>query len=207
MIQFWLIIVLLVPAATVHAELVDRMVAAVNNEVITWSELQRTIALNKAVAGNAGDLKRIETETLEGLINKRLLLQEARRLRFAEVSEQDVAAEVDKLKKRFITDKALADFLSQQDMTREELSRMLGERLLAERFVEKKVGLFVRVGREEAEGYFKSHRELFPGKRFQEVQKRIMAMLTEQMIGQQIDQYVADLRAKAELRMNPPESK
>ena len=33
-------------------------------------------------------------------------------------------------------------------MTRKELARMLGEQLLAERFVEKKVGLYVRVSRE-----------------------------------------------------------
>ena len=187
-----------------RAELVDHIVAAVNNEVITSSELAQTIALNRQLgSAGKGDQPALVTETLNGLITRQLLVQEARRLRFVEISEQEISAEVDKVKARFPSEAAFMDFLKAQDMTEQELARMLGERLLVARFVEKKVGLFVRVSRDDAQSYFDAHPAQFRGKRFQEVQKEITAALTDEKIGQQLDQYVAELRSKADIRINP----
>jgi len=72
-------------AAPATAELVDRVAASVNNEVITLSELRQVLAFNAAVGGK-GNGRRVESETLQGIINRRLLLQEAYRLKVGEVS-------------------------------------------------------------------------------------------------------------------------
>jgi len=187
---------------TAGAELVDHIVAAVNQEVITASDLAHAVALNIRLGSNK-DTTTLESETLDGLINRRLLVQEARRLRFVEVSDQDISSERDKLAQRFGSQRAFTDFLSEQSMTEQELSRMLGEQLLVERFVEKKVGLFVRVSREQAQKFFDEQAARFPGKRFQDVQKIIYGLLTQQKIEQQLDQYVAELRSKADIRIIP----
>jgi len=134
-----------------QAELVDRIVATVNTEVITASELSCAVALNQRLGNADKDRLALEATTLDGLINRRLLVQEAHRLKFVEVTEQELSAEVEHVAKRFSSDKEFGDFLAALDMTRQDLARMLGEQLLVERFVEKKVGLFVRVTREEAE--------------------------------------------------------
>ena len=190
-------------AAGARAGLVDRIVATVNNEVITASELAQTVGMNKRLGKSVPDGKTLEAETLEGLITRRLLVQEARRLRFVEISEQEIGAEIEKLRKRFESDASFMDFLRSLDLTEQVLGRMLGEQLLVEKFVEKKVGLFVRVTREEAQSYFDSHASQFPEKSFQDVQKTIMAALTDQKVGRQLDKYVADLRGKADIRVNP----
>jgi peptidyl-prolyl cis-trans isomerase SurA len=187
---------------TVRAELIDRVVAAVNNEVITLSDLQQAVAFNAALGGK-GNGKQLEQETLEGLINGRLLLQEAYRLRFTEVSEQDIAAEVGRLKQRLGSDDAYRSFLDRTGLTEERLSRMLGERMLIERFVEKKIGLFARVNRDEAQSYFQDHPKEFQDKRFAQVQKPITALLSAQKVSQQLDLYVVELRDRAVLRLNP----
>lgn len=189
-------------SSTIHAELLDRVVASVNNEVITLSELNQAVGFNAAFSGAKGKGEKLRAETLEGLINRHLLVQEAYRLKFVEVSDQDVSGEIEKLKKRLATDRAYADFLARLDMTQEQLGRMLGERLLVERFVEKKIGLFVRVGRDEAQAYFNAHPDVFKGRRFQEAQKAITAALSERKIEQQVSQYLAELRNKADIRMN-----
>jgi hypothetical protein len=189
--------------ATAPAELIDRIVAAVNNEVITLSDLRQAVRFNEEMGGGSRDRKDIEAETLEGLINKRLLLHEARRLSLTEVTEQDVSDEIGKVRTRLGSDKAFQDFLQRMEMTLEQLGRMLGERLLVERFVEKKVSLFVRVGRNEARNYFDGHPEEFKGKRFLEASKTIIALLSEEKTGQQITHYLADLRNKADIRINP----
>jgi SurA-like N-terminal domain len=197
----WMAVLVLALPCVGQAELLDRVVASVNNDVITLSELNRAVAFNVAVGGTDDD--KLRAETLEGLINRHLLLQEAYRLKFVEVTDQDVNTELEKLKKRLGSDKAFADFLARLDITREELGRMLGRRLLVERFVEKKIGLFVRVSREEVQAYFDGHPVEFKGKRFTEMQKPITALLSEQKLEQQTAQYLADLKSRADIRINP----
>lgn len=184
-----------------HAELVDRIVASVNNEVITLSELDRAVGFNVAFGGTDG--ARLRSETLEGLVNRHLLLQEAYRLKFVEVSDQDINTEIEKLKTRLGSDNAFAGFLTRLDITREQLGRMLGERLLVEKFIEKKIGLYVHVSRDEARDYYSSHPAEFKRKSFPEVQKTIEAMLTSRKLEQQVAQYLAELRSKADIRLNP----
>lgn len=184
----------------VRAELIDRVVASVDHDVITLSELNQAVGFNAELGG--GDTEAIRAGTLEGLINRGLLVQEARRLKFVEISDQDIAAEIEKLTQRLGSEKALADFLERLDMTRERLGRMLGERLLVERFVEKKINLFVRVDRDEAEEFFNAHRDRFGGKRFADVQKQITAGLQRQKLGQQMSRYLAELRSKADVKIN-----
>ena len=194
-------ILLPVFASPASAELVDRIVASVNNDVITLSELERAVAFNVAFGGKNDD--KLRSETLEGLINRHLLIQEAYRLKFVEVSDQDINAEIEKLKLRLGSENAFAGFLARLDITREQLGRMLGERILVEKFIEKKIGLYVRVSRDEARDYFNNHPAEFRDKRFQEVQRTITSMLTDQKLEQQVAQYLAELRSKADIRLNP----
>jgi hypothetical protein len=184
-----------------QAALVDRMVAAVNNEVITASDLAHAVALNRRFGGTDEDRKTLESDTLEGLITRRLLVQEARRLRFVEISDEEISDAYDKLRKQFGSDKAFEDFLAEQDITEHELRRMLGERLLVERFLERKVGIFIRVSRDEAQHYFEEHADEYKDKRFQDLQKTIVALLTDRKIEKQLNQYVAELRSKADIRI------
>jgi peptidyl-prolyl cis-trans isomerase SurA len=200
MVVFVLSLFLVLPPV-VGAELVDRIVAAVNNDVITLSDLQHAMAFNTALGATGGG-PLLEVETREGLINRTLLVQEAIRLRFDEVSERDVDAELEKLRQRFGSDDAFLEFLARTALTEEQLRNLLGERLLVERFVTKKITLFTRVSHDEAQKYFTDHPEEFKGRRFPEVEKEITQRIAEQMAGQQLDLYIADLRSRAEIRLN-----
>lgn len=193
----------LVLSNTVFAELLDRVVASVNNDVITWSELNQAVRFNTALGGV--NRENLRAETLDGLVNRKLLIQEAHRLKFVDVSEQDVDGEIEKLKKRLGSDKAFADFMTQVDMSPDQLRKMLSERLVVERFVEKKVGLFIRISRDEALDYFNRNAARFKGKSFQDVQKEITAILQSQKLDQQMSRYLEELRSKAEIRVRPLE--
>lgn len=185
-----------------QAELVDRVIAAVNNDVISLSELRQAVAFNTAL-GERGNGRRIAAETLDGLINRKLLLLEAYRLRFVEVSEKEISAEIDLLRRQFGSDGKYRSFLSRAGMTEEQLGRMIGERLLVERFVERKIELYTRVTRDDAQAYYDDHPDEFRDRRFSEVQKQITALLSHQMVEQQLDSYIAELRGRADIRINP----
>jgi len=201
-----LIVLLLVvqPVRHAAAELVDRIVATVNRDAITLSELNQTVGFNNALGGAAGEsVQSVREETLQGIINRHLLLQEAARLKFVDVSGQDVSSEMDQLRNRLGSDRALGELLDRLDMTREQLGHMLAERLTVERFVEKKVSLFVRVSRDEAEDYFNRNPDRFKGKKFPEVQKEITAALQARKAEEQLARYLAELRSRADIRIYP----
>jgi len=189
--------------ALAQAERIDHIVAAVNNEVITSLDLEQAVGINEALSGPAQDRKALMAETRDGLINRLLLLQEARRLKFVELSEQDVRAQVETFKKRLGSPEAFAAFLSSTGLSNRDLERMLSDRLLVERFMEKKIGLYVRVSREDAQRYFDAHASQYPGKLFPEVQKQITSLLMDQELGKQMERYLVDLRSNASIRINP----
>jgi len=110
---------------------------------------------------------------------------------------------VGRLRQRLGTDASFQEFLVRTGLTEAQLSKLLGERLLVERFVEKKIGLFARVNRDEAQAYFLERAAgEFKYMRFAEVQKQITAYLSEQKVNQQLDQYVEELRNRASIRIN-----
>jgi len=181
----------------------DHIVAAVNNEVITASLLARLVPLNEPLSQPEADGKTLKSETREGLINRRLLDQTAMRLKFVEISDQETQSAVDRLRSLFGSDDAFTEFLNMHGMSQKKLSPMVGEQLLVRKFVENKVELSVRVMRDEARDYFDTHIGEFTGKQFQDFQKGLMARLTNAKIDQQLDRHLANLRTKADMRINP----
>ncbi len=200
LVLFAVLLFLLSPAL---AERVDHLVAAVNNDVITEQDLEQAVSINEALSGPAPDRSRLRQETRDGLVNRLLLLQEARRLKFIELSEHDIRPQVEAFKKRLGSPEAFAAFLSKSQLSNRELERMLGDRLLVERFIEKKIGLYVRIGRDDARRFFDSHAAQFRGKAFPEVQKQITSYLTDQEVDKQLEKYLAELRSNASIRINP----
>ena len=199
---FTMLVCVLFSALPALAEVLDHVVASVNREVITLSELRQAADFNAAMQGGSVDRNHLEAETLGGLINRRLMLQEARRLAFAEVSPREIRGEMDALKKRFPSESDFTRFLLRLGMTEEQLMVMLGERLIVERFLEKKVGLFVRVSREEVRAYYDANSGEFAGRTFQEASRSIAAMLSRRRTDQQIAQYLLNLRSRADVRVN-----
>jgi hypothetical protein len=195
------LVLLLLRPGRAPAELIDRVLAAVNNDVVTLTDLRTAEAFNAAVGGKAGGAG-AESGTLEGLVNRKLLLQEAARVKFDEAPDQEVAAELDTLRRQLGTDEAFQRLLNGMHANEEQLRRLLRERLLIERFLQKKIGIFARATREEVQQYYAGHRREFADRPFPEVQKKLTATLSEQKAGQQLDQFIGELRARADIRMN-----
>lgn len=86
------------PLPAAHAEVIDRVVAFIDDTAITQSELEATYA--DAVRITPGATRR---EVLETMINKRLLLREGLKLKFTEGNEADIIEQYINLKvKAFI---------------------------------------------------------------------------------------------------------
>jgi peptidyl-prolyl cis-trans isomerase SurA len=148
------------------AVLLDRVVAVVNKEVITWSELYKTMEYESSEqvkhmtdAERAKIFKENEAEFLDRLIDMRLQIQEANNLGLT-VSAEEVAEAVGNIKKKYsLTDKGFEESLGKEGMTFEEYKKKLSDQMLISHFVNKQIRQKVVVSGEDVNKYLEASGE------------------------------------------------
>ena len=141
---FLLILILCRPSGA--AVLLDRVVAVVNKEVITWSELYKMMeyeSTEQMKALSEEDRMRVfknnEAVFLEKLIDMRLQLQEAKRTGL-DVSPEEVKEAMENIKKKYsLTDKSLEENLAKEGLNVESYKKSLSEQILVNQFLNKQV--------------------------------------------------------------------
>jgi peptidyl-prolyl cis-trans isomerase SurA len=121
------------------AEVIDRIVAVVNNDIITMSELENTTKSIQAQSGikpTKRDTQKMQREMLEALIDRKLAKVEAKR-RGIKVEPKEVDEAVAHFKKRgnIPDDATLAKVLSNQGLSLKEFRQQIADQLLQERLM------------------------------------------------------------------------
>ena len=154
-----------------ETEVVDRIVAVVNNEIITLYELNRTFA---PYAANIKALKyppekerqtlfEVRQNILDQLIDSMLADQQAKRDRIT-VSQKEIDAAVERVKEqRQFTDEQLRQGLASQGMTMEEYRQEMEEQILRAKLVNREVKAKIVITRDDIEDYYESHLEKYAG--------------------------------------------
>ena len=125
------------------AILLDKIVAVVNSEVITWSELYKAMEFDASQAVKAMSeterrkiFKQNEMVFLENLIDMRILLQEARKANI-NASDDEVNKTMSAIREKYaMTDAAFTDALMKEGFTMEEYKKKLSEQIIINRLVE-----------------------------------------------------------------------
>lgn len=155
--------------APVHAVPLARVAAVVNGDMITARELDMAaapeIAFKKLDPKNPGDAARIEAlkrETLEAMINQKILMQEAQK-RNISVSDEMVDQEME----RFIADSQLSrdEFqrqLGQQGLTLDAMRDRLRSNIITQQLIGRMVINKVVVTDEEIAAYYREHMQDMP---------------------------------------------
>ena len=156
---------LLLFVGTAEARLVDRVVAVVNDEVVTLSELQEMAAPQMGREQSISDpVQRVKfreqlLETvLDQLIGERLVAQEAAR-RNISIGEGDVDAHLNQVRTRQgWTQAQLESYLVSIGTNRETFRETVRGRLLQQRVVGMAVSSKVRISDKDLEDYYKEKR-------------------------------------------------
>jgi|Deesub1362A_J573_1020465.scaffolds.fasta_scaffold00073_97 peptidyl-prolyl cis-trans isomerase SurA len=137
----------------------DKVVAVVNNEAITWSELYK--AMEFQLAGKLQALtdeqkrdvfKKNEVAFLEDMIDFKLQLQEARRLGI-KVTDADVDNAIENIRRKYSMDEEeFKRALEQEGFTLKEYRRMLSEQIMIGRLVEQEVRSKILIDEGDMEG-------------------------------------------------------
>lgn len=147
------------------AILLDRVVAVVNKEVITWSELYKMMdndASEQMKALKEDErmkvYKKNEALFLDKLIDFRLQLQEARRIGMS-VSPDEVKEAVENIKKKYsINDQVFEESLKKEGLSLEEYKKSLADQILVSQFINRQIKTKIVVSNKEVNSYIAANK-------------------------------------------------
>ncbi len=150
------------------ASLLDRIVAAVNEEVITWSELMNTIIIDgrQMLSGMTGTerqekIRELERPVLNGLIEMKLQLQVAHRMDL-DVSESEIDGAINDIRKKYgLTEEDLMNSLKNEGLNREDYRKRLGDQILLQKVINFAVRNNVVVSDKEAEQHYNENMDKY----------------------------------------------
>jgi len=190
---------------------VERVVAVVRNPAdapprpITLTKLteEARIALvgRGAVAAAFLPLDREALRAaLDWLVDQMLVADEAARLRVDEVERDALLAALRRFRGRFRSPAEYDRFLAEAEIAEEDLVVALERGLRVQRYLESRVSRWASVSEEEVDRYLEARGA---DRESEAARDAVRAHLVEQKVTSQVNQLLADLRARAEVRVLP----
>jgi len=156
-----------------ESEVVDRIVAVVNNEIITLYDLNRTFApyandikaLKYPPEKERQTLFQVRQDILNQLIDSLLADQLVIRNQIT-VTQKEINKTIERIKEsRQFTEEQLRQGLASQGMTMEEYRNEIKEQILRSKLVNREVKSKIVITKEDIKEYYDSHREKYAGEK------------------------------------------
>jgi peptidyl-prolyl cis-trans isomerase SurA len=180
-----------VPLPSFAVEIVDRVVAIVNNEVVSLYELNRSVApfieqiqSSQYPEDVARQLKfEVRQKVLQELIDQKLTDQELARLQIT-VSEDEVDRTIERMKEaNFLTDEQLRAGLQRQGLSYEEYRERIKKQLLRAKLVNREIRSKIVITEEDIKQYYAKHAASYAGEKkylLHNIYTRLPSIATEQ---------------------------
>ena len=171
-----------VAMAAAGAEYVDRIVAVVNEDIITLSELNvllKPYAEQIKTRNFSPEQERkmrftVREKMLNQLIDSKLTDQEIKKAGIT-VSELEIDNTIERIKEaRFYTDEELREVLKQRNMSMEEYRNRIKEQILRTKLVNREVKSKIAITQEDVKEYYNSHPEIYGGEKKYHLRNIIM---------------------------------
>ena len=198
---FWLALMALLPGALARAELVDRIVAIIDREVVTLSEAEQASEIARARTGAAAAPL---VSVVERLIESRLVEREVERFTGEPVSPEFVDGALQEVRARFSSETAFLEMLTRNGFSEEELRATLRRQIGVAQYLEQRFRPLTFVTEEQIEVYYRD--ELLPeveGTRLpelSEVSESIRRILEERAFNARVEEWIDGLKGRARIR-------
>jgi peptidyl-prolyl cis-trans isomerase SurA len=193
----------------------DRIVAEVNGDVILESDVdeERRFESIQPYRGSNAEFSR--ERAVQRLIDRTLILQQAALEPEDAITEEDLEAQLVKLRKDIPTcaeshcetDKGWQKFLADRGFTVEEFTALWRKRMELLRFIEVRFRNGIRVSDDEIKEYYEktmlpeyAKQKVTPPK-LETVSKRIEEVLLQQQVGNLLRDWLKSLRAQGSVRI------
>lgn len=154
------------------AKIVERIIAIINEDIITKTELDERVAKNKEMirrlynydeARLAKEMEEATPEILETMIDELLFIQEAVK-QGIQVPDSEVEQYIASLRKQYVSEEAFQKALSVEGYTFESLRKERHRAILLQQLIKREFESQTEVSNEEAREYYRGNRDKFPGK-------------------------------------------
>lgn len=139
----YLMIILLIFSYSAYAEIIEKIVAKINGEIITLLELEEVVN-NYATLNKVSITEQIKKDILNELIDEKLILQEAKRQKIF-IDPFEVGQIMDQVKAKFKDQDDFQEILRNRNLTEEQLQKEYENQLLRMKLVEKEVNSKVKI--------------------------------------------------------------
>lgn len=166
---FWITILFLLISSgkSYSSALLDRVVAVVNKEVITWSELYRAMEFEASSGMKSlsdDEKKKVFKESeaffLEAMIDTRLQIQAARKLDI-DANKDEISEAIEGIKKKYgMDDKEFQESLKREGFTMEEYKKRLSEQIILSKVVGQQVKNKIVISDEEIKEYMSKNKDV-----------------------------------------------
>lgn len=153
------------------SEIVDRIVAVVNDDIITLFELNRLVkpyekkiySLGYPAEKERMMLFKVRENLLNQLIDEKIETQEIKRSKIS-ISEEKIDQTIEKIKeKNFLTDEDLRSALAKDGVTMEEYRKKIKDQILRTRLVDREVKSKIVITKEDIKAYYEKHLDKYAG--------------------------------------------
>ena len=186
----------------VRAEIIDRVLAVVDTQIITLSDVRAALRFGLVPEDVTTDPI---GAVLQRLIDRRLMLIEVDRYAPPEPSEAAVNASLAAVERRFKDALGLEIALNQSSLTREELRRQLRDTLRIESYLQQRFSTSVQVSDDEVARYYREHPEEFTRvgqvRSFEEARETARARVIEHQRATFVTQWIEGLRKRGSVQL------
>lgn len=188
--------------ATAGAEIIDRILAIVDTQIITLSDARAVLRFGLVPADVSTDPI---GAALQRLIDRRLMLAEVDRYAPPDPPEPAVDASLAAVERRFPDALAFEIALNQSALTREELRRHLRDGLRIEAYLQQRFASAVQVSDDDLARYYAEHRADFTRdgqlRPFDEVREIVRTRAVEAQRAAFVRQWVEGLRRRGAVQL------
>ncbi len=186
-------------------ELVDRIVAVVDEDPILASALDRAIGLGLVAQGaDEGDIE-FRRRVLDQMLAERLRAHEVDRFGFTEISLEEVEQAVTALESRFRNRRAFDSRLSELGLSRDDVRQIVSRQVMVLTYVDERLGPRVFVSLDDIREYYDS--VLMPEMKrtgqvvpdLDRVREQIRGVIREQRLNEEIERWTEELRLEADI--------
>ena len=185
---------------TGRAEIIDRILAVVEGQLITLSDVRAVTRLGLEPGSEAVDPTR---RVLDALIDRQLMLVEVERYAPPEPSAELVEGRLKALHARFPDMLAFVTTLHQVGMTEEHLRRYVRDALRIEAYLQQRFSAAIQPTDDEIAGYYRLHADEYTreGKlaQYADVRAAVRARFIEERRDVLVREWLAGLRRRADI--------
>jgi hypothetical protein len=197
-------------------QVIDRIVAVVNGEVITLGQLERALSVYESnrlsglvgacgIAAAGADQATRQVEALDCLIDSLLVFQYVRRFPQVDVTPGQISTEFQEIATTFATRADFEDEMQRWGFTTATLRRALERQLIVDSYIDTRFREFVDIPMERVTAYYEGtlaeelRRRGEPLPPLETVSDLIGAILREEEVNRRVEEWIIELRERAEI--------